>query len=271
MDVRPGGTYRFRTAFGVVEGEFREVDAPERLVQTFQNHLQTLEFEESGRPDSQLLGRRGARARDAALVSDRDEPLACRRRARGVSPTRDVVLVDDRVTEGVDDATADAHTEHTGFDARTEPGGYVYLRVTPTEMRAGSPPSPPARGRGRRGGTRRGAPTALARPTRPLEAPQGARRAGTLRHLHRADRRRPEVVKAHVDSLAGQLARIIKAGIARASDPLASARAVFDVTARFHNPAHGPEWSGPDIDGAYGNVRTLVLAALSAKRPRSRK
>ncbi len=48
MDVRPGGTYRFRTAFGVVEGEFREVDVPERLVQTFQNHLQTLEFEELG-------------------------------------------------------------------------------------------------------------------------------------------------------------------------------------------------------------------------------
>ena len=48
MDVRPGGAYRFRTAFGVVEGEFREVDAPERLVQTFQNHLQTLEFEDLG-------------------------------------------------------------------------------------------------------------------------------------------------------------------------------------------------------------------------------
>src|SRR5215218_2755270 len=48
MDVRPGGTYRFNTAFGVVEGEFREVDAPERLVQTFQNHLQTLEFEDLG-------------------------------------------------------------------------------------------------------------------------------------------------------------------------------------------------------------------------------
>ena len=48
MDVRPGGTYRFRTAFGVVEGEFREVEAPERLVQTFQNHLQTLEFEDLG-------------------------------------------------------------------------------------------------------------------------------------------------------------------------------------------------------------------------------
>jgi uncharacterized protein YndB with AHSA1/START domain len=48
MDVRPGGTYRFRTNHGVVEGEYREVDKPERLVQTFQNHLQTLEFEDLG-------------------------------------------------------------------------------------------------------------------------------------------------------------------------------------------------------------------------------
>jgi uncharacterized protein YndB with AHSA1/START domain len=48
MDVRPGGTYRFRTAFGVIEGEFREVEPPARLVQTFQNHLQTLEFEDLG-------------------------------------------------------------------------------------------------------------------------------------------------------------------------------------------------------------------------------
>jgi uncharacterized protein YndB with AHSA1/START domain len=46
MDVRPGGTWRFRTAFGVVEGEYREVEPPVRLVQTFMNHLQTLEFEE---------------------------------------------------------------------------------------------------------------------------------------------------------------------------------------------------------------------------------
>ena len=48
MDVRPGGTWRFRTAYGVVEGEYREVDAPGRLVQTFQNHLQTLELEDLG-------------------------------------------------------------------------------------------------------------------------------------------------------------------------------------------------------------------------------
>ena len=44
--MRAGGRWRFRTAHGVVEGEFREVVASERLVQTFQNHLQTLEFEE---------------------------------------------------------------------------------------------------------------------------------------------------------------------------------------------------------------------------------
>ena len=32
----------------MVDGEFREVEPPERLVQTFQNHLQTLEFEDLG-------------------------------------------------------------------------------------------------------------------------------------------------------------------------------------------------------------------------------
>jgi uncharacterized protein YndB with AHSA1/START domain len=48
MDVRPGGTYRFRTPHGSVEGEFHEVEPPERLVQTFQNHVQTLEFDELG-------------------------------------------------------------------------------------------------------------------------------------------------------------------------------------------------------------------------------
>jgi len=48
MDVRAGGRWRFRTEYGAVEGEFREVVAPERIVQTFQNHLQTLEFEDLG-------------------------------------------------------------------------------------------------------------------------------------------------------------------------------------------------------------------------------
>jgi hypothetical protein len=54
----------------------------------------------------------------------------------GVGPTRDVVLIDGTVTEGVDEATADAHAEHSGFDPRAEAGDYVYLRVIPTEIRA---------------------------------------------------------------------------------------------------------------------------------------
>src|SRR2546428_12745766 len=48
MDVHPGGMYRFRTAFGTVEGEFREVDAPERLLPTFQKHLPTPAVEDLG-------------------------------------------------------------------------------------------------------------------------------------------------------------------------------------------------------------------------------
>lgn len=58
-------------------------------------------------------------------------------RARvGIGPTRDVVIVDGVIEEGVDDVTADAHTAHTGFDARAEPQDYVYLRLTPLELRA---------------------------------------------------------------------------------------------------------------------------------------
>ena len=48
MDVRPGGTYCFKTAFGEVKGEYLEVDPPERLVQTFMGHIQTLQFEDLG-------------------------------------------------------------------------------------------------------------------------------------------------------------------------------------------------------------------------------
>jgi hypothetical protein len=58
-------------------------------------------------------------------------------RARvGLGPTRDVVLVDGTVADGIDDETADAHTRHTGFDARREREPYVYLRLAPVEIRA---------------------------------------------------------------------------------------------------------------------------------------
>ena len=80
------------------------------------------------------------------------------------------------------------------------------------------------------------------------------------------------VVKAHVDTLVAQLARIVADGVARGefetTDPAATGRAVFDATARFHNPAHAPEWSNPGIDAAYERVRALVLNGLTPRRSR---
>jgi hypothetical protein len=77
------------------------------------------------------------------------------------------------------------------------------------------------------------------------------------------------VVKAHVDDLTGQVARIIADGVTRgelaAADPATAGRAVFDATARFHNPAHAPEWSDPGIDAAFEGVRSLVLRGLGAR------
>ena len=77
------------------------------------------------------------------------------------------------------------------------------------------------------------------------------------------------VVKAHVETLVGQLARIISDGVAegafQASDAKVAARAVFDATGRFHNPAHAAEWSDPSVAAAYEGVRDLVLAGLARR------
>ncbi len=82
------------------------------------------------------------------------------------------------------------------------------------------------------------------------------------------------VVKAHVETLVDQLARIIFAGVAegafQASNTRVAARAVFDATGRFHNPAHAAEWSDPDIDAAYEGVRDLVVAGLTRREARGR-
>lgn len=76
-----------------------------------------------------------------------------------------------------------------------------------------------------------------------------------------------EVVKTHVETLVDQLACIVAEGVAdgafAADDPRAAARAAFDATTRFHNPAHAAEWSDPQIDAAYEGVRALVLGGLT--------
>jgi Tetracyclin repressor-like, C-terminal domain len=75
-----------------------------------------------------------------------------------------------------------------------------------------------------------------------------------------------QVVHLHVAELVGQLARILRDGVARGefrvNDPDAAARAVFDATARFHHPAHAAEWADPNLDAAFGGVWRLILAGL---------
>src|SRR4030081_1360576 len=55
-----------------------------------------------------------------------------------------------------------------------------------------------------------------------------------------------EVVKAHKDRLADQIAHIlsdgVKQGAFHVADVKASARAIFDATSRFHLPAQSEEW-----------------------------
>jgi AcrR family transcriptional regulator len=78
-----------------------------------------------------------------------------------------------------------------------------------------------------------------------------------------------EVVRAHVDALIGDITKIIAAGAASkefaVADPAAAARAVFDATARFHNPRHASEWSDPGIDAAFEGVWSLILRGLETR------
>ena len=77
-----------------------------------------------------------------------------------------------------------------------------------------------------------------------------------------------EVNTRHVETLVCQLAQIISDGVEEgafaARDPEESARAVFDATSRFHNPANAASWSEPSTDAEYERVRALVTAGLSA-------
>jgi AcrR family transcriptional regulator len=78
------------------------------------------------------------------------------------------------------------------------------------------------------------------------------------------------MVAAHIDFLVGHLTEIIAAGIEHgdfnAADPEATARAVFDATAKFHNPRHAAEWSDPRIETEFDAVCSLILSGLLARR-----
>lgn len=78
-----------------------------------------------------------------------------------------------------------------------------------------------------------------------------------------------EVVARHVTTLVGQVRGILDDGVKEGSfaiaDTQAAAEAIFDATARFHNPQHAAEWGGPDIDAAFERVWSLLMAGIAAK------
>lgn len=74
------------------------------------------------------------------------------------------------------------------------------------------------------------------------------------------------VVAAHLESLVGQLALIVADGVAsgdfRVPDVAVAARAVFDATVRFHDPAYASAWAAPGIEAEHEAVCALLLAGL---------
>ncbi|MFH8799664.1 TetR/AcrR family transcriptional regulator [Streptomyces sp. NPDC017936] len=77
-----------------------------------------------------------------------------------------------------------------------------------------------------------------------------------------------EAVAGHIADLTGQLAGIVEAGVTAgaftAPDPAAAARAVFQATARFHDPCHAREWQQPGAREDCAAVIALVLRGLRA-------
>lgn len=74
-------------------------------------------------------------------------------------------------------------------------------------------------------------------------------------------------VDRHIATMLGQIASVVESGVRQgefsATDPAATARAVWDATNRFHDPAYAAEWGREGIDAAFGAVCDLVLRGLS--------
>jgi AcrR family transcriptional regulator len=79
------------------------------------------------------------------------------------------------------------------------------------------------------------------------------------------------VVHAHIAELTGQLTAILQQGADTGEfeieDLPATARAVFEATAHFHDPVYAPEWSHPDAQHAFDTLVSLVVRGISAHRP----
>ncbi|MFD8781549.1 TetR family transcriptional regulator [Kitasatospora sp. NPDC059599] len=76
-------------------------------------------------------------------------------------------------------------------------------------------------------------------------------------------------VDAHIDTLVRQIGQIFQDGVDAKEFKLAhvqnTARAVFDATAPFHDPAYAATWSSPGADDRFEAVWKLVLGGLAAR------
>ncbi|MFB7471960.1 TetR family transcriptional regulator [Kitasatospora sp. NPDC056184] len=75
-------------------------------------------------------------------------------------------------------------------------------------------------------------------------------------------------VDAHLRTLVDQIAQILQDGIEkgefRHTPVSATARAVFEATAHFHDPAHASGWSDPAAEDRFEAVWKLILRGLAA-------
>ncbi|MET9414792.1 TetR family transcriptional regulator [Streptomyces klenkii] len=75
-------------------------------------------------------------------------------------------------------------------------------------------------------------------------------------------------VERHIETMNGQLARIVESGVRTGEftgagpGPAATARALWDATNRFHDPAYAADWSAPGIEAAFDAVCDLLLRGL---------
>ncbi|MFK8909093.1 TetR family transcriptional regulator [Streptomyces sp. YS-3] len=79
------------------------------------------------------------------------------------------------------------------------------------------------------------------------------------------------VVEEHITELVAQLARIVHRGVERGQFTSLGpdermARAVFDATNRFHDPAYAPQWLRPEIEADFTALVDLVVHGLRADR-----
>ncbi|MCX5048011.1 MULTISPECIES: TetR/AcrR family transcriptional regulator [unclassified Streptomyces] len=75
-----------------------------------------------------------------------------------------------------------------------------------------------------------------------------------------------EVVGSHIAELTGQLTQIVRAGVEAgtftADDPETTARALFQATARFHDPGYAKEWEQQGVQGEFEAVMDLLARGL---------